>query len=182
MAESVVVSVIDVWKKFGIFDFILPFMLVFGIVYGILERTQLFGKNVGKSVNAIIAFTIAMTSTLTSWFIGFLTGFLPYVSTISIIVVSALMLILMFVKEGDETLFKNKYFTLIGAVVVTTSIVVVLFSMLGNYIPLDFSGVISSIGLSASDIIGIGFFIGFLLVLYFLGRGFNSGGGSGNSS
>ena len=90
--ESVVVSVIEVWKRFGIFDFVLPFLLIFGIVYGILERTKIFGEKTGRSVNAIIAFTIAMISSLTGWFIGFLTGFLPYVSMISIIIVAGLKL------------------------------------------------------------------------------------------
>ncbi|HLE06689.1 MAG TPA: hypothetical protein VI790_05005, partial [Candidatus Nanoarchaeia archaeon] len=98
-SPNIIAGVIDTWRRFGIFDFILPFLLVFGIVYGILERTQLFGDKAGKSVNAIIAFAIAMTTTLSSWFISFLTGFLPWVSTISIVIITGLMLVAMFV--GD---------------------------------------------------------------------------------
>ncbi len=178
--ESIISSVIDTWRRFGVFDFILPFMLVFGIVYGILERTELFGKKAGKSVNTIIAFAIAMTSTLTSWFIGFMTDFLPWVSTISIIVISGLMLIAIF--AGDFNTLKSKDQLLkYGSIFIVVSLAVVLL-WLGKPI-WDALGVsrldesLNAIGLSVSDLWGLVFFIGFIVALWAVGRGETNGTG-----
>jgi len=166
-------SVIETWRRFGVFDFILPFMLVFAIVYGILERTELFGPKVGKSVNAIIAFTIAMTTTLTSWFIGFLTGFLPWVSTISLIVVTGLMLVAIFAKDFSSMLKDRESIVLkIGAVIVAVSLGAVLIYLGGPIWGLfDFSGIMAAVGLTANDLWGLVFFAGFLIALVLIGWG-----------
>jgi len=169
---SIITSVIDTWRSFGIFDFVLPFMLVFAIVYGILERTKLFG-DIGKSVNAIIAFTIAMTTTLTSWFIGFLTGFLPWVSTISLVVITALMLLAIFAKDFDSFLKgrENKVLKY-GAIAVLISLGAVLIWLGAPIWELfNFDDALTAIGLSANDLWGLVFFGAFIAALYFIGRG-----------
>ncbi len=179
MAEdTIIAAVISSWKRMGVFDFILPFILVFGIVYGILERTQLFGKQVGKSVNSIIAFAIAMTTSLTGWFISFLTGYLPWVSTISIIIITALMLIAIFAGDFDKLIKDNKSLVKGGAVIVVASLAVVLFN-LGSPIlgALDFKAFLEGIGLSVSDVWGIVFFIGFIVALFAIGKEPSNGSG-----
>lgn len=182
--EGVIGSVLETWRKFGIFDFVLPFMLVFAIVYGILEQTKLFGEKVGKSVNAIIAFTIAMTTTLTGWFIGFVTGFLPWVSVISIIIVTGLMLVAIFAKDFPGLIEAHKKEVLTyGAVIVMLSLGAVLL-WLGSPIleQLDLEGLLTKIGLTISDVWGIVFFMAFIAALYLIGTGGKLKKGSGGTS
>jgi len=181
-SPNIIAGVIDTWRRFGIFDFILPFLLVFGIVYGILERTQLFGDKAGKSVNAIIAFAIAMTTTLSSWFISFLTGFLPWVSTISIVIITGLMLVAMF--AGDFNALKaNPNMLKIGGVIVVIALVAVLLGMGAPLIEqLNADKLLSALGLTVMDIWGVVFFIGFIAALFLVGKTGNTGsGGSGSS-
>ncbi|MFA5406475.1 MAG: hypothetical protein WC307_03920 [Candidatus Nanoarchaeia archaeon] len=174
---SIIASVIDTWRRFGIFDFILPFLLVFAIIYGVLERTKLFG-DIGKSVNAIIAFTIAMVTTLTGWFISFLTGYLPWVSVISIVIVTALMLIAMFVGDFDELIKDNKLMK-IGGVIVAVSVGIGLLSIGWPVISPALDGlgnVLSVMGLTVTDLWGIIFFVGFIVVLVVIGKGGSKSG------
>lgn len=181
-SPNIIAGVIDTWRRFGIFDFILPFILVFGIVYGILERTQLFGDKAGKSVNAIIAFAIAMTTTLSSWFIGFLTGFLPWVSTISIVIITGLMLVAMFV--GDFTKLIEKDMTLkIGGTIVVIALAAVLLGMGAPlFEQLNADKLLAALGLTVMDLWGIVFFVGFIIALILVGKTGNTGsGGSGSS-
>lgn len=171
--SSVIASVIDTWKRFGVFDFVLPFLLVFAIIYAILERTDLFGEKTGKSVNAIIAFTIAMTTTLTGWFISFLTGFLPWVSVISIIIITGLMLVTIFAKDFNKLLDdpeRQKWMIRIGAVIVVGSLVAVLL-WLGSPIwgELNLETVLGALGLSVTDLWGLVFFAAFIIVLFAIG-------------
>jgi len=169
--ESVFTSVIASWQKFGIFDFILPFMLVFAVVYGILERTKLFGER-GPSVNAIIAVSIAMAAVLTSWFVTFLTGFLPWVSTVAIVIVCALMLMAMFAGNFDQLIASDKflkYGAIIVAAVLVIIFIVVILSTTGFVFP-SLDQLMSAIGLSGADFWGIIFFVGFIVVIIFLGK------------
>ncbi len=177
VTTSVFSSVIETWKKFGIFDFVLPFLLVFAIMYGILERTNLFGEKTGKSVNAIIAFTIAMTTTLTGWFIGFLTGFLPWVSTLSVVIITGLMLVAIFAKDFEGLLSgeRGKTVLIVGAIIVVFTLGAVLIYLgapIWDAIGLNkLDSTLSAMGLSAADLGGIAFFIGFIVVLYMIGKG-----------
>ncbi len=174
---SIINAVITTWKNFGIFDFILPFILLFAIIYGVLERTKLFG-DIGKSVNAIIAFTIGMVTTLTGWFIGFLTGYLPWVSTISIVIVTGLMLVAMFV--GDfESIMKSKNIKTIGAIIVTVSIGIGLLILAGPVIiPMfeNLGNLLAAAGLTIADFWGIAFFAGFIIVIIVIGKSGKSSG------
>ncbi len=169
--QSLVTGVIESWKRMGVFDFILPFILVFAIVYGILERTNLFGPKVGKSVNAIIAFAIAMTTTLTGWFLGFLTGYLPWVSIISIIIITGLMLVAMFVGDFSK-ISESKWALYIGAGVVAASLAAVLIYISGVFKSvLDIGSFLSGIGLSINDVVGIGLLLGFIIGIIVIGKG-----------
>lgn len=180
--EGVITSVIQTWRKFGIFDFVLPFLLVFAIVYGILERTQLFGEKTGKSVNAIIAFAIAMTTSLTGWFIAFLTGFLPWVSTISIVIITGLMLVAIFAKDFEELLEGERGEKVLkyGAIIVVASLGAVLL-WLGSPILEQFEAqaLLDSLGLTINDVWGIVFFLAFIAALFLIGRGGSSSSSEG---
>ncbi len=166
---SVVIGIIETWKKFGIFDVVLPFLLVFSIIYGILGKTKVFGEK-GPAVNAIIAFTIAMTSVLTGWFVGFLTGFLPWVSIISIVIVCGLMLIAMFATDIEEwfTGPHAKRTLQIGAVIVVGSLAAVLIGLAG--VDLDLNKGLAAMGLSIVDFWGIMFFLAFIIVIYYISK------------
>jgi hypothetical protein len=170
-STSIVSGVIETWKKFGVFDFILPFLLVFSIMYGILERVQIFGKEKGAKTHAIIAFTIAMITTLTGWFISFLTGYMPWVSVISIVIITGLMLVAMFYGDIDK-LLKKEGAMQYAAIIVTVALAVVLLSLGGPFIEqLRIGDLLTSIGLSVSDLWGLAFFIGFIVVLLIVGKG-----------
>lgn len=172
--EGIITSVIQTWRRFGIFDFVLPFLLVFAIVYGILERTELFGERVGKSVNAIIAFAIAMTTSLTSWFISFMTGFLPWVSTISIVIITGLMLVAIFAKDFDKLLEGERGEKVLkyGAIIVIGSLGAVLLWLGSPILELfDAEDLLETLGLTINDIWGIVFFLAFILALFLIGRG-----------
>lgn len=168
--SSIISGVIDVWRRFGVFDFILPFLLVFSIVYGILEKVQLFGDKAGTRVNAIIAFTIAMISTLTGWFISFITGYLPWVSTISIVVITVLMLVALF--YGDfNSLLNNKKALGYGALVIVITIGIVLAGMGAPFLAqLRIGEFLNSIGLKTTDLWGLVFFGGFIATIFLIGR------------
>ncbi len=174
--SSVVVGIIQSWKKFGIFDIVLPFLLVFSIIYGVLGRTKVFGEK-GPAVNAIIAFTIAMTSVLTGWFISFITGFLPWVSIISIVIVCGLMLVAMFAKD-IESWFEGPMGAMtlkIGAGIVVISLGGVLVWMLiqGTGISVEMLSperILASVGLSIVDFWGIVFFLAFIVVIYYISK------------
>jgi polyferredoxin len=124
-------------------------------------------------VNAIIAFAISMTTTLTGWFIGFLTGYLPWVSVISIIIVTGLMLIAIFSEDFRKLIKQNKKKVLrYGAVFVIATLGIVLV-VLGEpiFALMDPEPLLSALGLSTADIWGLIFFIAFIVTLYVIGKG-----------
>lgn len=170
---NIIAGVIETWRRFGVFDFILPFLLVFAIVYGVIERVKIFGPETGKRVNAIIAFTIAMITTLTGWFVSFLTGFMPWVSVISIVVVTVLMLVAMLAKEGSfEKLLENKEILKYGGVAILIAVGVVLLGLgFPTVMKFNINNILNAIGLTATDLAGIVFFVAFIVVIFLIGKG-----------
>ena len=82
--------------------------------------------------------------------------------------------------QASSSIVGNKKVTIIGGVIVSVSLAVVLIYMASVYYfpELSLDSLLSAIGLNVSDVIGIAFFIGFLVVLYLLGKGGESKEGS----
>ncbi len=86
-------------KAAGFYDFVLPWLLAFAVSFGILQTVKVFkkGDNSNTSVDAIIAIVIAFYLTLFTPFPGFLSSFFSRLFGSSIIVLSGILVLLMFV-------------------------------------------------------------------------------------
>lgn len=111
---SPLVNAVDFFKEFGLFDVILPFLLVFSIVFAILEKTRILGeekiKDVSmpkRSLNATVAFVMGMLVVATNKIVTAINTALPNVVFLAVIIISFLMLVGIFFKEGEFD-FANK--------------------------------------------------------------------------
>lgn len=104
MADSALGVTIEFFKRFGVFDVILPFLLVFTVVFAILQKSHILGEN-KKNLDATVAFVIAMLVVAATKIVGVINGALPAIVLLIIVSMSFLLLVGMFVKPGE--IFKN---------------------------------------------------------------------------
>ncbi len=99
MAALDFVQLQNVLRAAGFYDFILPWLLAFSVSFGILQTVQIFKKadKSNTSVDAIIAIVIAFYLTIFTPFPGFLSSFFSKLFGSSIIVLSGVLVLLMFV-------------------------------------------------------------------------------------
>lgn len=83
----------------GVFDFLLPFLLVFAIVFGILASIGIFGRN--KGINVIIALVVALLAIRFPFFTQFYSEIFPRVGIGVTLLLAVLILVGLFVNEGD---------------------------------------------------------------------------------
>ena len=89
----------NVMKDAGFYDFILPWLLAFSIVFGILQTVNVFkkGDKPNTSVDATISMVVAFYLTIFTPYSGFLSDFFGKLFGSSIIVLSGVLVLLMFV-------------------------------------------------------------------------------------
>ena len=104
MADSALGVTIEFFKRFGVFDVILPFLLVFTVVFAILQKSEILGKN-KKNLDATVAFVVAMIVVAATRIVGIINEALPGIVLLIIVSMSFLLLVGMFVKPGE--IFEN---------------------------------------------------------------------------
>ncbi|MFH0890196.1 MAG: hypothetical protein V1836_03605 [Candidatus Aenigmatarchaeota archaeon] len=119
-------------KAAGFYDFILPWLLAFSIVFGVLQTVNVFKKGDGKlpntSVDGIISLVVAFYLTLFTPYQGFLSSFFSKLFGSSIIVLSGVLMLLIFVGIfgfQSKELFqgtKTKYVVLAVALVLAAGL------------------------------------------------------------
>jgi len=112
---TVLQNAINFFRDFGLFDVVLPFLLVFAIVFAILEKTRILGnegsgdKAVPKhSLNSTVAFVVALLVVATNKVVTAINAALPNVVLLVVLLVSFLLVLGVFYKEGDFD-FSEKY-------------------------------------------------------------------------
>jgi len=101
---SVLRGTIDFLKDFGMFDVILPFLLIFTIIFAILEKTMILGKENGgpkKNLNSIVALVIALFFVSANKAVNLMTNALPNIALLIVIGISFLMMVGVFLKQGE---------------------------------------------------------------------------------
>ena len=97
-------NAIQFFKDFGLFDVVLPFLLVFSIVFAILEKTRVLGEEADmpkRTLNSMVAFVTALLVVAVNKVVYAINKALPNVVLLIVIVVSFLMLVGLFYKEGE---------------------------------------------------------------------------------
>jgi len=132
MAESVFsfVGAIELLRRLGMFDIILPVILVYAILFGVLQRAALFTRKSGdktiphKELNATIALIIALLVVAAANVTGLIQKFMPFVGLISVLSVTFLMLVGLITGDLQTLLQSDSKLgsTLKGALIITTGI------------------------------------------------------------
>ena len=130
---STLQGAIDFLKEFGLFDVILPFLLVFAIVYALLEKTRILGsekvgdKEVPKSsLNSTVAFVVALLVVATNKIVTAINIALPNVVLLIVLLVTFLMLVGIFFREGEfDFATRYKGWTTGFAIIILVSIVLI---------------------------------------------------------
>jgi hypothetical protein len=109
MVDSTFRGVLEFFDKLGIYDVVLPFLLTFAIVFAILEKTKILGtdeidkvKYTKKNLNAIVSFVIAFFVVLSTKLVSAINKALANVTLLLILIVSYLLLVGAFFKEGED--------------------------------------------------------------------------------
>ncbi len=86
-------------KAAGFYDFVLPWLLAFAVTFGILQTVNVFkkGDKPNTSVDAIVAVVVAFYITIFTPFPGFLSSFFSKLFGSSIIALSGVLVLLMFI-------------------------------------------------------------------------------------
>ena len=95
-------------EQFGLLDAVLPFILIFAVIFTVSKRANILGQN--KSVHMLVALVIALLVVLphiTGTYppgqdvVNIINSALPNVSLLIVVIVAALILVGMFMKEGQ---------------------------------------------------------------------------------
>ena len=95
-------------EQFGLLDAVLPFILIFAVIFTVSKRANILGQN--KSVHMLVALVIALLVVLphiTGTYppgqdvVNIINNALPNVSLLIVVIVAALILVGMFMKEGQ---------------------------------------------------------------------------------
>ena len=95
---------VEFFRDFGLFDVVLPFLLVFTIVFALLEKTRVLGvenDQPKKALNAMVAFVVAMVVISTNKVVTAINLALPNITLLAVVIVTFLMLVGVFYKEGE---------------------------------------------------------------------------------
>jgi hypothetical protein len=170
MADGLFTGVIETLRTMGFFDVLLPFLLIFAIVFGILEKVKLFDRH---DLNAVIAFVIGMLVIGTAWTVGLLSGFLPWVGTLSVVFLGAIILMAFF--WGDMgAITKSTPAKIIAGVVILAIFAVVLVPMMFP----DLMTMFAYPQMSAFSLVDLGALIAILAVffgIYYVAKGGSKG-------
>lgn len=128
MVDSALGVTIEFFRRFGVFDVILPFLLVFTVVFAILQKSEILGKG-QKNIDAMVSFVVAMLVVAATKIVGIINESLPAVVLLVIVSMSFLLLVGMFVKPGE--IFENLKGTWVKLLMVLLFIAVLLV-FLGN--------------------------------------------------
>ncbi|MBI1972166.1 MAG: hypothetical protein HYS53_02595 [Candidatus Aenigmarchaeota archaeon] len=131
MAALDFIALQNTLKAMGFYDFVLPWLLAFSIVFGILQTVNVFKK--GKedkpntSVDAVISLTVAFYLTFFTPYSGFLSSFFSKLFGSSIIVLSGVLVLLMFVgifglKSSEFTTGSFKYAVIVIALILAAGL------------------------------------------------------------
>jgi len=112
-------------KAMGFYDFVLPWLLAFSIVFGILQTVNVFKKTgdvPNTSIDAVISLVVAFYLTLFTPYSGFLSSFFSKLFGSSIIVLSGVLVLLMFVgifglRSSEFTRGNFKYVVIVIALI-----------------------------------------------------------------
>jgi len=161
-------NALQAMAEMGFFAVALPFLLIFTIVYGVLERTKVFGDK-RHDINATVALVIALIVVSASWAVGVLTNFLPYVGIISVVIISALMLIALLYGNLDNLIGEkgDAWVKRGGVVIIAAALLIVLLYVL----KIDFVNLATIIGryfgLNANDFALVaGFILLFAIIVW----------------
>jgi len=100
-------------EEFYIFDYVLPFLLIFAVIFAILDKSEVLGKE--RGINAIIALVIGLLALRFEFVSGFFSVIFPRLGVGLAILLSALILLGLFV---DWTSQKGKGFFYVLALVI----------------------------------------------------------------
>ncbi|MBI2085139.1 MAG: hypothetical protein HYT71_01350 [Candidatus Aenigmarchaeota archaeon] len=118
MATFDFIALQNTLKAMGFYDFVLPWLLAFAIVFGILQTVKIFKKGDASntSVDAVVSLVVAFYLTIFTPYSGFLSSFFSKLFGSSIIMLSSVLVLLMFVgifgfnikdllskKDGEKT-------------------------------------------------------------------------------
>lgn len=124
MAKSIFVQALNALKAIGAFRVIFPFILIFSIIFGILERTDIFGEE-AADINALVSFSIAILFVGAGNAVGTLTQFVPWVSLLSVFLISVVMVVALFYEDISKVAESNWKW-----VVITIAVIWLILSLL----------------------------------------------------
>lgn len=182
---STLANTIEFLKDFGLFDVVLPFLFVFTIVFAVLEKTYILGKEKDgtprKNLNSMVAFIMAFLVIAVNKAINFLTNLIPNIVLLIVIGLSFLMLIGVFLKQGELDLHE-KHGGWYKAFLIIMFIALILV-VLGAYPVGDKSALIyifENINLNDGLITGIIGVAVVFAILYYIVKGSSGAGSSGS--
>lgn len=181
---STLQNTIEFLKDFGLFDVVLPFLFVFTIVFAILEKTYVLGKEDGKprkNLNSVVAFVLAFIVIAANKAVNFLSAALPNIVLLMVVGLCFLMLIGVFLKEGELDLSsKHSGWYKAFMIIMFIALIVV---VLGAY-PVGGSNalmyLLEKIDLTDGIVSGVIVFVVIGAIMYFIVKG--GGKGDGGSS
>jgi len=114
MADSTFGEIIEFFGEIGIYDVVLPFILIFTIVFAILEKSKIFGVEkiddvpyTKKNLNSMTAFVIAFMAIASTRVVAAINESMANIALFLLVLVSFLMLIGTFFKDGEDVYLKE---------------------------------------------------------------------------
>jgi len=167
-------SAVQFLKDFGLFDVVLPFLLVFSIIFAILEKTKILGTEKvdseelpRRTLNTMVSFVVGMLTIAANEAVNTINQALPNIVLLVIMIISFLMLVGVFYKQGDFN-FKETHKGWIIGFSIAILILIILIFLNSIYIT---DGTMSWLDVIIDEIIGpelgspIGAAIVFLIVV-----------------
>lgn len=88
------------WENAGVFDLLLPALLIFAVIFGVLTTTRILGEN--RGVNTLIAGIIAILAVRTEVVPYFFAEIFPSLGVALAVIISAMILVGLFVAKGHN--------------------------------------------------------------------------------
>ncbi|MFH1376507.1 MAG: hypothetical protein ABIH25_02630 [Candidatus Woesearchaeota archaeon] len=170
---STLANTIEFLKDFGMFDVVLPFLFVFTIVFAVLEKTYILGKEKDgtprKNLNSMVAFVMAFLVIAVNKAVNFLSNLLPNIVLLMVVGISFLMLIGVFLKQGELELGGKKQKAMMWIMLIA-----LIFVVLGAYPVGDSSAlmyIFDKVDLSDSLVTGIIAVLVIVAIMYYIVKG-----------
>lgn len=147
-------SAVEILKKIGFFDVIVPFLLIFSVTFGALQKTKIFGDK-GAGVNSVVAFSIAMIVTAATKVVGMITGFMEQLGVWIVFIVFFLMTATMVFGQDVSKIMEGKGLDakLLKVVGVSLALIGIILAMLFG------TGWINNVGTLSEAAVSAGFTI-----------------------